>query len=576
MIETCFGTAKNLKRQNSMYKDMRVFGFDTETPAYTIKLLSIGDREYAKVFDVTAETILDTFLNFFRPIKEKEIVCFAHNLAYDFLVLMNQDLTFEVKDCQFLKQECNWKYGDVSIRYFNENPHFGEIRFDEGKRIYLRDTFAFFGRIKLSTLSESLKIGHKLKVDNDDFYRAGVERIRKFREYAKEDARLTAAIGCKIMEFHAMEDISLCVSGPQMAMKVFRKKYIPWEKDLINADREQMNAFELSYHGGMNGCYRAVPTEIHNVNLFDINSAYPHAMTQIPSFLNCDYQARERGSVSDNYEGIYQISCLSNCDFNSTFSHSFTPQKRLDKVWITSYELKSLIEHKCFKWLKVHGSVLVIPNETYNPLGEYAKEYYKLKSETPKSSALYIYYKVCMLNSLYGKFIERRWNEEKGYSVRGSNFNPAIASLITGHTRAYMHRLEHEADAIHCATDSVFTTKSLNTSKGLGGLSSEGMGGILQLFRTKLYIYRDGRTGKMTKNARHGFHGKFETLKGSQGEKLTGLEEMWNNKQNSYQYQKMITASEFFLHKKLNLKLFGLNVLKAKINIDWDLLSVIQ
>ncbi len=560
MIEQCFGFAKNLKHINREYRDMNIWGFDTETPNYSIKILSISNGQYTEVIDVNEKNILDKFIEYFEKYTSiKEHIVFAHNLSFDFLVLLNQDLKGTCPE--FLKKECRWNYGNVRIDFFNETPYFGQITWnDRTKVVHLRDTFSFFGRVKLSKLAESLKIGHKIKIDNEDFYQRGIEKNKNFREYAAEDARLAAAIGEKIMEFHAMENVPLGVSGPQLAMNVFKKKFIPYGYNLLSPNYEQMKSFELSYHGGKNGCYRPSPIEINNVNLFDFNSAYPDAMTRIPSFMDCEYETSSSSKINGE-AGIYLVDCISKCPYNSTFSHSFYPLKTLERVWITSYELENLISCNCLKKLSIFGRILVKDRSQYNPLAEYARTYYKLKSKESKESPLYLYYKVCMLNSIYGKFIERRYDEDKGYAIRGPNYNPAIASLITGYVRAKMHQLEHDTDAIHSATDAVFTKGSVKTSKELGGLSSQG-NGRLCMMRTKLYLFYCGQ--KLEKQARHGFHGTEDQLI-----------DMWNNHKTAYTYKKIPTAGEYLLHKKLNLKLFGMNEYKANLNIDWNMYSVV-
>ncbi len=557
MISETYGVVHPIAFRDNHYTDLPVYGFDTETSNYKIRLLSISNGETSKVFDVTDETILDVFIDYFRAILEEHIVLFAHNLEFDSLVLMNLDLKMEFP--QILERECHWRYRDVTINYFNEHPHFGTIAYDDGKTIHLRDTFAYFGHIALSELSIALGIGHKLEHDKDDFYTDKI--TREFKEYAKEDARLTACIGRIIMSYHKMEDVKLSVSGPNMAMMVFRKKYFPLEELVFDPPHESILKFwELSYHGGKNGCYRQVPCQIKNVNLYDINSAYPYAMTQIPNFLNCRYETYNQFTNFDyDNEGIYLISADSICPYNSTFDHDFLSLKKLQKKWITSYELKSLLNYDCLKNLTIHSAIFVITQETYNPLAEYARTYYAKKKVEQKDSPLYMYFKICALNSLYGKFIERRDQDESDYALRGPNYNPAIASLITGFTRAQMHDIEHKTDAIHSATDAVFTCNKMPISDLLGGVSCQGTG-VLQLFRTKLYMFRDKKFRKLIKYARHGFHGSIEQL-----------EKLWNNQTCSYTYQKIPTAGEYFLHKNLHLKLFGMNEYKAKINIDWSL-----
>ena len=562
MIGETYGNVKPIAQRDVFYSDYVIYGFDTETPNYKIRLLSVSDGVTSHVFDVTSETIFDCFLDYFRQIKEENIIIFAHNLEFDFLVLLNLDLKASFP--QFLQRECHWKYLDCRIDYFNDHPRFATIRYDSGKILHIRDTFAYYGRIALSKLSLALGIGEKLEHDKDDFFSDKISI--EFKEYAKEDARLTALIGGVIMNYHAMEGVDLSVSGPNMAMKVFRKNFIPYDRELTPPSDHIMKFWELSYHGGVNGVYRQTPIEIKNTYLFDINSAYPFAMTQIPNFLQCKYQVEESQDYfipSCRLAGIYLISADSICPYNSTFDHDFSPLKILREIWITCYELESLINNSCLENLQIHKAIFLLPQEENNPLANYARIYYELKKAEPKESPTYLYYKICALNSLYGKFIERRESEENDYMLRGPNYNPAIASLITGYTRSQIHDLEHGSNAIHCATDAVFTNTKLAIDDGLGGLSMQGHG-ILQLFRAKLYIFRDSGTREVIKWARHGFHGE-----------LKQLEQIWNTHKNEYLYHKIPTAGEYFLHRKLNLKLFGMNQYKARINIDWSLLGMI-
>jgi hypothetical protein len=101
-----------------------------------------------------------------------------------------------------------------------------------------------------------------------------------------------------------------------------------------------------------------------------------------------------------------------------------------------------------------------------------------------------------MLNSISGKFIQtRKRNKMPHYDlsadklsstgdlIGGGMFHPFIASLITGHTRAKMHRLEHQYRAIHTATDGIFTEQDLSGADlgkaGLGSLVNEACGELL-------------------------------------------------------------------------------------------------
>ncbi len=557
MIENIYGECRDITMKPNQAKDYDVWAFDTETPDYTIRLLTIANPKESFIFDVSGKTILDTFIEFFEKLESKNIVCWAHNLTFDMSVLMNQDLVFK-DSMQLLLPECTWGYRGCKIYYNNDTPFFGEILFPSGKIVYLRDTFSFFGRIKLAKLAENLKVGSKIKIRQEMHGEKNAYKTKEYRNYAKEDARLTAAIGQVIMDFHDQMDVNLCVSGPQMASMVFRKDFIPSNAPLIKVPKEFLQSFELSYHGGKNGLYVDTPSYHKNIYLYDINSAYPDAMTKIPSFNMCTYFQIDNPKFQNSYEGIYQISGKNKCKYHPVFTHDFKPcMDRFERLWITSYELRSCIKHDCIGNLKIHSGIFVEEHSRKHSIRNYAQTYYKLKQVTPKDSALYPFYKITMLNSLYGKFIQRKYDEELDYSIRGSIYNPAIASLITGHCRAHLHELEHRGNAIHSATDSVFTFEKMNTGKDLGEVSLEGKGN-LKLIRNKVYIFYD-QSGDIQKYAMHGFHGT-----------ITQLEEIWKTHKNEYEYQKMPQVKETFLHKKLGLKLYGMNKMRATLNIDWE------
>ena len=588
MIESVYGKPNPFRHKKSKYIDYPVHGFDTETPNFTIRLLPISDGVNDYLYDVTAENILDIFLEHYDGVKAKSIILFAHNLEYDFTVLMNQELKDDNNMQLAFNQHCYWEYRGCQIYFFNERPHFGSITFPNGKVIFLKDTTAFFGMMKLSKLAKILDVENKLEVDTEDFMKEGIHLDANFRKYAIQDARTTALIGGVIMDFHSMNNIKPCVSGPSMAMSIFRKDYLKEGEELICPNDKSIRHWELSYHGGKNGCYYLSPSEHKNVYLYDINSAYPFAMTKLPNFVNCNYETEINPKFDKRKIGIYQISCVSHCNFNSTFDHDFTSLKTLNKTWITSYELHSLLEHNCINKLKIHAAHFVKQIQGNSPLRKYAITYYKLKQNTPKDSALYPLYKITMLNSLYGKFIERRYDETLDYSLRGPNYNPAIASLITGHCRAQLHDMEHAGNALHSATDSVFTFKKMQTSKELGGISLEGFG-KLQMFRNKVYLFwtrnkpKEGEIIKdknglyLEKYAYHGFNGTIHDLiwlwnhRGKpRRQKFKGK---WLKK-NEYIYKKMPTSKETLIHKNLKLKMFGMNILKKCLNIDWRNINV--
>src|SRR5690606_31759333 len=86
----------------------------------------------------------------------------------------------------------------------------------------------------------------------------------------------------------------------------------------------------------------------------------------------------------------------------------------------------------------------------------------------------------------------------------GGMFHPFIASAITAHTRARIHRLEHRYKALHTATDGILTRdkKAKAEGKGLGALTLEAKDATALIVRNKLYVlYTNKPTPKTTPSA---------------------------------------------------------------------------
>jgi hypothetical protein len=171
-------------------------------------------------------------------------------------------------------------------------------------------------------------------------------------------------------------------------------------------------------------------------------------------------------------------------------------------------------------------------------LRNFVEDFYRRK-ETEKDKVRRFGYKL-ILNALYGKFIQTRKKNLKCYvnidsgkmtetteMVAGGMFHPFIATGITAHPRAKMHRLEHQYQAMHTATDGIFTqhpkAAKIGKASGLGSVGCDVRGDLL-LIRNKLYvIYGDKETKDSTpsrafagkhiyKYAKHGFQGSVYDL----------------------------------------------------------------
>jgi hypothetical protein len=235
-------------------------------------------------------------------------------------------------------------------------------------------------------------------------------------------------------------------------------------------------------------------------------------MLNLPNFYEGDYKVVYKFT---SVYGVYKVSGFVNeCQWGCVFHHNF---KKIDgpfkDVWMTGWELKEAIDSKELELEAVRG-VIWLPkvDARPNPFKEYVGNFYE-KKENAKNTGERHFYKL-MLNSLYGKFVQRAWPEfNDGKRIAGSMFHPFIAALITGFVNAKMHRLEHKYQSVHTATDSVKTSilpSPEDLQKGIGFLEVKTYGDCL-ILRNKLYVHFD-INGKNPKVGLHGFQADWKIL----------------------------------------------------------------
>jgi hypothetical protein len=328
-----------------------------------------------------------------------------------------------------------------------------------------------------------------------------------------------------------------------MASTIFQQHYIAEAAPIWNVDRTIRAGAVASYHGGKNNVVDGLfPAWHSHIDAWDLSSAYPHAMTELPAFSNpslfkSTHVFNKRQSIFPE-AGIYCISgYVEPCDWPVLFDDKFKPIKGgpFENVWITGYELNEARRAGEIRLSRVMGHIYDADNDpvTDTAFRRYVHDFYQLKQDAT-DKVYRLMYKV-LLNSLYGKFIQSHQVEVDNGALawkHGPLYHPFIASLITGHTRSVMHHLEHEVKAIHTATDGVFCGAKCSPKdgrfswapqSGLGSIESEGRDLELALLRNKLYVCYSDQPGDgwpsffredryVTKYAKHGFQGSPKQL----------------------------------------------------------------
>lgn len=461
-------------------------------------------------------------------------ILWGHNLEFDLVSFLYD------RHKLLLDESIEFSYGgwEVSIVF----AHVKFARFTRGNRsVILIDTLAYF-LAKLEKLAEMVCPDlPKLPMPKGLGHKRFSPKDKAFCAYAIRDSVIAYRIGKEIVQMHQELDVPLCVSAPHFASRVFRRKFL--QAPIPLPPRKIVYAALSSYHGGKNNI--TVPAGLYrSVYALDIRSAYPFAMANFPSFTNPKLYRSLAGKGTPKALPDFGIYCITgkaeNCLWPSLYSHSFKPLSGdFENVWVTGFELNEALRNKEVRLRSTHGYFYKAEKDKEpSAFAEYVNFFFRMK-ENPPDKIHREFYKL-LLNALYGKFIQTRsigamadlvfdLDDNKLIEdvsiIAGGLFNPFVASLIPGHTRAYIHRLEHEYKALHTSTDGIFTQFKPAEKPGLGGLSIEAHGDLL-LFRNKLYIFY-GKSDKPEKDKRystifpgkeiikfalHGFHGSLESL----------------------------------------------------------------
>lgn len=472
------------------------------------------------------------FLEFCDSLDIGDYVMWFHNLDYD-MVSIFYDRHIILKNEEFSFEAHGWTVEGVYSSVCFANLKKGN------KVIHIRDTFAYY-KTSLAKLGDmfcpELPKLAKPKELGDKVY---TEKDKEFCEYAIRDAVISDVIGRYLVERHLEYNVNLSVSAPHFSANVFRTKFMT--QDIPLPSKGKIYSALLSYHGGKNNL--TVPYGWYqNVTLLDIASAYPAAMSELPSFYEKgNYHLIEGDKLTESLPryGVYRISGRAKaCKWPILYDSSFHPiSGEFVDIWTTGPELNEGIRTKELEIDKVYGYFYDDESDkNESPFKSFAESFYALKDQKDIEKPRRDFYKL-ILNSLYGKFIQShgekdhlsyyydldkmKLNKEK-MIIAGGLFHPFIATLITGIVRANIHKLEHKYLALHTATDGIFTTSKIYKEKpGLGGLKIEAKGDLL-IFRNKLYILYSSRESHLPskvfkgkyicKYALHGFRGSVYDL----------------------------------------------------------------
>lgn len=535
-----YGIGEN-HRGYPLNKDIRVFGADTETVKgllHTFQIASQGEEIFKYTDPQSGFKQLCDWIDA-RAIDKGVNLVFFHNLKFDLSVLLydNHQAIYDQYNEISLERDgysISMFYGRVNFvtvrrelgifdcpgcgelpklavrqickTFYCTNPIHGEptkVKKRRGAVVKWIDSSAFCppGQKSLAAALKIYGVPYK-KMAAPEGLGDVAFRHPAFEKYAMNDARAEEALGLAILGVHKKYDITPSVSLPQLSGRILRHHFFKRGERFHFPPEECRLAAELSYHAGKNGFY-VKPGVYDDLYEYDINSAFPRAMKEMPQIVKgkyCHVKKYKAGVM-----GIYRISgrVSASCRFPVVFDAGFKPVHGPYKnQWITGYEYEILARARgnAFKvlegWIWRHDKTY-----DHSPLGEFVDQFWTLKSKAPKGPERDTFKNI--LNSLYGKFaacVEKRVavdtalgprltsDHEGKYYTSGALYHPFIATQITGYVRARLWELETAGKALHAATDSIKSRLNLPCSDGLGGIKKETFGRCY-LFRNKLYLH---------------------------------------------------------------------------------------
>ena len=489
-----------------------VIGFDTETvegPPELVQFYSEDQMNLTAHIWVNGETVTDKALAFLEKHCDGDYVMYCHNLGFDLVSLFRPMFSLLCKRSsgEFAFTYNGWSISGVMV---SPSPTFCVLEKDNIS-IKMLDTGSWFMG-KLSAAAD-LVCPHlpKLAMPEDLGSKYHSPKDTDFIAYAMRDAEVAYHLGKAIDEFHYQWGLEQSWSAANMSQRIFTKHFI--DEPIWNPRRDVVADAFKAYHGGKNLVVEgAAPAWHYPVDAWDISSAYPHAMTLLPAFSDRNLYRYNYPFKADLREypvfGVYNIQgYLKRCHWPVLFTSNTADPKTSFKAiqgkippgtWVSGWELNEALRSGELVLNKIKGHWYDADADPVKetPFQRFVTEFYHLKStaDNPIHRTLY----KMVLNSISGKFIQKNTVEDADGRTdvkAGPLWHPFIAALITGHTRAVMHQLEHATQAIHTSTDGIWCYSENSPesfpfapASGLGSIEMEASNCEMALFRNKRYI----------------------------------------------------------------------------------------
>jgi len=463
-----------------------IHALDTETREGNIFLIADSDGDFLD--KITPESVI-SFL--FRR-KFENSWNFFYNLTYDAEVILkllgtelnhyknSRELIFYYKEYKFtyIPDKC------LRIRKKNHSVVFFDIAQFFSKVGLLKAYEQNIGKIPDTYKEMKNKRGQLSKT----FYRKNTSKVR---QYCIQDCMFTKELA---QYFIKLFSDMFCfyprrwVSSGYLAEKVLINNGIDFLKVQDLPEAVSDFAWKSYFGGRFEMLQRGF---IGTAHVFDINSAYPYAITQLPDLNNGEWWHTDERILPKSKVGFFKIKVDVN-DLNLVAPFPFRKKNRIlypSGEFVTYCTLQELQAVGNDVEYSILDSYQFIPRGKKRPFRKFINELYEKRLELKKqNNPMQLPIKV-IINSIYGK------TGQVGNRI-GSLFNPVIFSFITGYSRAmlyqFMKKHKLQNDIVAFATDSICTTKKVNVnSQKLGEFSLDSTGDDCYFLQNGFYRLND-------------------------------------------------------------------------------------
>lgn len=449
----------------------KVVVIDTETENGDIFLLEDDSGRFLDYPNITFESVARFLFRY------EGMWVFCWNLGYDAICIMKLLPKHILNSYNRNTKKLKFKHTGFEINYIPNK----QLTLRKGKHsVSLYDIAQYYDRKTLvksfeENFNEKLSKEYLKTKDSRDIFTLSyyLRHKKQIREYCKMDCILTKRLAEKWLQtFHDAFDFypRNWVSSGYLAEKVLinndvfvpRFNEVPYSVQDLAWSSFYGGRFELIKRGFIGKCF-----------LYDVNSAYPYALTHLPDITDGRWITTNKIHPKSKVGFFHIIADIDNtvkvCPFpfrnkNKTIIY---PSGKFE-TYVTLHELLTVRGDSRINY-EILESCQFIPNKNCNyPFKDFiAKMYDKRlelkKQNNPQQQALKL-----ILNSMYGKTAQTTNNRF------GNLFNPVIASYVTGFARAQLYKFVRDNNLENYVV--AFATDSIAVQKEIPNLNSEKLG----------------------------------------------------------------------------------------------------